>query len=273
MWHGTRGHVGTGRRGRLGRAHQRLPDEGGVKPDRPPADQRSRLAHARLADHQPVLRHKRSQSQAVLGVDREGAEVAVVQADEASVGGEGGLELALVVDLDQRLEAELAGKTGEPGQLAGREDAGQQQDDVGSRGAQDGELALVDDELFGEDRERDCRPNGAHVRHGAAEPVGFAQDRDGARSAGLVGESEGDRIGVGGDGAGRGRATLDLGDEMQAGRGKPLGNGPWGAARSGGAGRRCVGKRAIALPIELGADVGEAPGGDVGHDPGAARGG
>ena len=53
-----------GRRGRIGRAHQRLSDEGGVQPDRPPADQRSGLADARFADHQAVVRHERSQAQA-----------------------------------------------------------------------------------------------------------------------------------------------------------------------------------------------------------------
>ena len=62
--HRPRRHEGAGRRGRVGRAHQRLPDEGGVEPDRPPADQRPGLADARLGDHQAVVRHERSQAEA-----------------------------------------------------------------------------------------------------------------------------------------------------------------------------------------------------------------
>ena len=228
VWHRTRGHEGTRRRGRLGRAHQRLPDEGSVEPDRPPADQRPGLADARFADHQPVVRHQRSQSQAQLGVDLKRAQIAVVQPDQAGVGGQGRLELALVVDLDERLQAQLAGQLGEAGELLCRQDGGEEQDHVGAGGAQDGELALVDDELLGEDRERDRGPDRAQVGDRAAEPVRLAQDGDGARAAGLVGSGQGDRIGVGGDGPGRRRAALDLGDEMQARRGQALGDRPRG---------------------------------------------
>ena len=196
VWHGTGGDEGTGRRGRVGRAHQRLADEGSVKPDRPPADQRPGLAHARFAHHQPVVGHQRPQSHALLRIDLESAQVAVVEPDQPGAGRQRGFEFALVVGLDQRLEAEFAGEAGEPGQLPGRQDGGQEQDHVGARGAQQRQLALVDDELFGEDRERHRGSDDAEVRDGAAEPVRLAQDGDRARAAGLVGAGQRDRVGL-----------------------------------------------------------------------------
>ncbi len=56
------------------------------------------------------------------------------------------------------------------------------------------ELAVVDDELLGEDRDRDGRANGAQVVDRAAEPVRLAQDRDRGRPAGLVGAGPGDDV-------------------------------------------------------------------------------
>ena len=138
VWHRPRRHEGTGRRGRLGRAHERLADEGSVEPDGPPADQRSGLAHTRFADHQAVFGDERPQPQAMVRIDRQSAQIAVVQADEPGISGKSGLHLALIVDFDQRLEAELAGQADEPGQLLRRQNAGQEQDDVGTRRPQDG---------------------------------------------------------------------------------------------------------------------------------------
>ena len=193
MRHGTCVHEGTRRRGRLGRAHERLSDEGSVEADGPPADQRPGLAHARLADRQSIVRHEPTQPQAQLGVDLERAEVPVVQSDQAGLRGQGRFEITLVVSLHEWLQAQLAGKVGEPGELLRRQDRRKKQDDVGPRRAQDRQLALVHDELFGEDREPDGRPDRSQVGHRAAEPVRLAQDGDGDRSAGLVRSGERDR--------------------------------------------------------------------------------
>ena len=182
-------------------------------------------------------------------IDPERAQIAVVQADEPGIGGQNGVELTLVVDFDQRLEAELAGQAGEPSQLLGRQDAGQEQDDVGTRRPQNGQLAFVDDELLGQDRHRHRLADGGEVGHRTAEPVRLAQDGDGARAAGLVCAGEGDRIRVGRDRPCRGRSALDLGDQMQAGRRQPLRHGPRGTARLGGEGGREFGQGAVAPPV------------------------
>ena len=87
VWHRPRRHEGTGRRGRLGRAHESLADEGSIEPDGPPADQGSGLANTRFADHQPVLGDERPQPQAMVRIDRQGAQISVVQADEPGISG------------------------------------------------------------------------------------------------------------------------------------------------------------------------------------------
>ena len=207
----------------------------------------------------------------MLGVDGEGAEVAVVQADETGLGGEGGLQLALVVRFDQRLEAELARQTGEPGQLGGREDACQQQHEVGAGGPKDRQLALVDDELFGEDRDRHCSAHDPEIGDVAAEPVRLAQDGDRARAAGLVGAGECHGISTNGDRSCRRRAALDLGDEVQPGRGEALGDGPWRAAGFRRRLGRVVRQAAVAALAQLPLYVPAAALGDLGHDAGAGR--
>ena len=66
----------------------------------------------------------------------------------------------------------------------------------------------------------DRRSDGREVGHRAAEPVRLAQHGDRGRTAGLVGTRACDDVVRSGDGAGRRRAPLDLGDQVQAGRGE-----------------------------------------------------
>ena len=70
----------------------------------------------------------------------------------------------------------------------------EQQHDVRPGLAQHRELALIDDELLGEDRDRHRGPDRAQVVDRAAEPVRLAQDRDRRRPAGLVRACPGDDV-------------------------------------------------------------------------------
>ena len=54
--------------------------------------------------------HLRGHAHGPVGVDLEGDEVALVHADEVGAGGDGPLELGLVVDLDEHVEADVAGR-------------------------------------------------------------------------------------------------------------------------------------------------------------------
>ena len=70
-----------------------------------------------------------------LVVDLEGDQVPLVDADEGGADGEGPLELGLVVDLDQRVEADLDGEPVEAGQLVVVERGGDEQHAVGAHEA------------------------------------------------------------------------------------------------------------------------------------------
>ena len=113
-------------------------------------------------------------------------------------GREGALELALVVGLDERLEAEVERGGDEAGQPAGRVEHGEQEDDVRAGRPQERQLARVDDELLGQDREGHRRADGPQVLDRAAEPVRLAEHRDRRRPAGRVRAGPGDGIVVGG---------------------------------------------------------------------------
>ncbi len=255
-------HERPGGGGRVGGAHEGLADERGVEAERPPVADRRRLAHAGFGDDEPIVRDEPAQASGPLEVHPERPQVAVVEADEAGAARHGALELALVVGLDERLQAEVAGEPDEAGQAPGRVEDRQEEHEVRPGGAQDGQLALVDDELLGQDRHADGRADRPQVLEGAAEPVRLAQDRDRDRAAGLVGPCPGDEVvALRGDRTGRRRGALDLGDEVQPGSGEAPGD----VARSG----RVHGpadELAVRGRSQLGGDVGGAAAGDLVDD-------
>ena len=135
------------RRPRPGRAARisASPTSARIEPERPPAGDGRGLADARLGDDEAVVGdERRAAGSARLGVDLERPQVAVVEADEARVGGERGLQLALVVGLDERLQPEVAARvstSAREARLAGCR-TGEQQDEVRAGGAQDRRAAV-----------------------------------------------------------------------------------------------------------------------------------
>ena len=99
-----------------------------------------------------------------IDVDVERPQVAVVEPDEAGPGRERPVELAVVVDLDERLEPELEGLRDEAGQAARRVEDREQQDEVRAGRAEQRQLELLDDEVLGQDRDADRRPDRAAGR-------------------------------------------------------------------------------------------------------------
>ena len=144
---------------------------------KPSARQRRRIAASRTPDSaidDPVGGDALAQPGGELGVDRERPQVAVVDADEPRVGGEGGVQLARVVRLDERLEAEVEGGADEAGETARRVEGREQQDGVRAGGPQHGQLPRVHDELLGQDRQGRRGAGRAQVVDRAAEPVRFS---------------------------------------------------------------------------------------------------
>ena len=103
------------------RADERLADERGIEAERAPAGDGRRLADARLGDDQPIVGDELAEPRRPLGIDVERPQVAVVEPDEPRAGRERRVELARVVGLDERLEAEVAApaRPGAPAAAAG----------------------------------------------------------------------------------------------------------------------------------------------------------
>ena len=188
--------------------HERLADERAIEPLRPPAGDGLGGPDAGLGDHQPVVRHELAQPAGTVRIDVERPQVAVVDADQAGVGVERESQLALVVRLHERLEPERQRPLDELAQAACPGAAPRAAAPRPRRRARSSvELARVDDELLGEDRDRHRRADRAQVVDRAAEPVRLAQDRDGGGAAGLVGAGTGDDVLAVGRDAARRTAT------------------------------------------------------------------
>src|SRR5215211_7082339 len=171
----------------VGRAHQGLADQDGVDADALELVELVARGVARLGDDGLARGHVGEQLVGPLDVDREIGQVAVVEAEHVGLDVQGDLQLALVVDLDQRVEVEVAGLAQQVVEVVGGERGDDQQDRVGAHGRR-----LVELERLGQDRQR---------RRGAA----------------LVGlDDVGDRRALA-DHAGRRRAALVLGDQRYAG--------------------------------------------------------
>ena len=133
-----------------------------------------------------------------VGVDLEGDEVALVDADGRGADGDGPLELRLVVHLDEDVEVQIGGQGVEVGQLGVVEGGDDEQHGVGPHEAGVADVARVDGEVLAEHGDVDRRPGGPEVGRRPAEPVLVGEHRQAGRPTGLV-------VG-GGGGRDRGRA-------------------------------------------------------------------
>ena len=146
------GHERPGCGLRVRGANQRLTDEDGVEAEGSPATHGRGFPDPGLGNHQPVLGHPCPKRRSPLRIDPERPEITVVEPDEPRPGRQGGLELALVVSLDERLQAEVQGALDEPGEPGPSMEDGEEEDEIRPGGAEDVELARLDDELLGQDR-------------------------------------------------------------------------------------------------------------------------
>ena len=252
-------HERAGGRRRSGGADERLTDERAIEPERAPARHGRRLTDARLGDDQAVVGNELAEPPGAIDVDLERPQVAVVEPDKAGTGPQRPLQLALVVDLDERLQAQIRARVHQPRKAPSRVQDGQQQHDVGAGRAQERQLDLLDHEILGQDGYRDRRAHGPQVVDRPTEPVRLAQDRDRRRATDLVCAGARDDVLIGGrDPSGRRRRALDLRDQVRTRSGEPSGD----RARRGCGGRRGIKGTSIG-PRHLGQDVGTSPGGDL----------
>ncbi len=156
---------------------------------------------------------------------------AVVDAEDVGVDLERLLELALVVDLDERVEVERARLLEQHVEVGQVESGDDQQDRVGADRRGLVELVGVDDEVLAQDRQRRRPARLAQVVEAAAEVERLGQHRQRGGAAALVGADDVAHGRPGADLPGRRRAALVLGDQRDAGAQQRLGERPELGAR------------------------------------------
>ena len=153
-----------------------------------------------------------------LDVDAEVRQVAVVDPEHVGLDLERGLELALVVDLDERVEVERARLVQQALELVQLERGDDQQDRVGAGRGGLVELVGVDDEVLAQDgQRRRRRAPRAGRRASRAKWNGSVRMRQRGGAAALVGAHDLGDLGALADRPGRRRAPLVLGDQRDAG--------------------------------------------------------
>ena len=120
------------------------------------------------------------------------------------------------MDLKKGLQRELAREGRVIEKLGGVQEGHDQQRRVGARRARLIKLALVDHEIFEQDRKLNAIPHPREVLDGPAEAGRLGQDRDRGRSSLLVGHRDRGRLVLLSKNAGAGRRTLHLGDRPDA---------------------------------------------------------
>src|ERR1700760_1148205 len=96
---------GTGRGGDVGLAHQALSDQEGRDADAGKAGEIGRRVDAALADDDSVARHQRSEALADVERSLEGAQVAVVDANQARAQPQGPLKLIFLMNFNKNVHA------------------------------------------------------------------------------------------------------------------------------------------------------------------------
>src|SRR5829696_2001393 len=222
----------------VGRPHERLAHEHRVDPHAFELLDVGAGGDPRLGDHGLACGDVGEQLERAPEVDAEVRQVAVVDPHDVDVELERGLELALVVDLDERVEVELARLGVQLRELAGPERANHQQHRVGARHLGLDELVAVDGEVLAQHGQVGGGDRLAQVVERAAEVLLLGQDRQGGRTAALVGPGDLANLRALADHPGRRRAALVLGDHRGSGLRQGL---PEGTALAPG----------LDLPLEL----------------------
>src|SRR5439155_4215830 len=153
--------------------------------------------------------------------DREGREVARIEADRVRTERNCPRQLLLVVGLDKGIETEAGGDGRQPRGFVVVEVAQQQQDRVRAASFELDQLVGLAEEPFRQERQRRGRTCGPQIVERARESL-VHEDGDGrgACALELAGQSSGLRVGT--QVAGRGRAPLDLRDRRQTRTGESV---------------------------------------------------
>ena len=145
---------------------------------------------ARLGDRDALIRNEADQFERGFQTNLEGAQVAVVDADDASFGGQGAIQLLGGVDFDERLHAELTAKSYQLAQRTVVQRGNDEEKTVGIIGAGFPDLPRIEDKVLAQDRLRDFFARVAHVFKRTAEEFGLGENRERSGAGGSKGSSQ-----------------------------------------------------------------------------------
>lgn len=201
--------------GGIRREHEMFADEERVETRFAEADEIIISAETGFADGDAIVGNVRNEIERGLRRDLERFEVAIVDAEDASAGGEGTVELGAGVNLDERLHAKFAAEGEKVAELRVGERDNHEEETVGFIGTGFPNLPGIKNEILAEGGEGDLGAGIAKIFEGATKEFGFGEDGESGGSGGF--ESGGESGGIEGiaDDAARGRGGLELGDDVQ----------------------------------------------------------
>ena len=141
---------------------------------------------AAFGDFQDVGGHHGCEIEGGFEPHFEGAEIAVVDADDLRAGVERCAEFFRVVDFHERVHSILPGQLAEVAHFACGEDGGDQEDGVSSVGCGFDDVERRNGEVFSDGGQCDSGTRSGEIVETALEKVAVGEDREGGGSALLV---------------------------------------------------------------------------------------
>ena len=197
-------------------SHQCLTDQQGVIAGCGQRCSVARISHTGLGDSDDTGWNLGCQAHRPLLVDRKRHEVALVDPDQVTIGGECPFELRLIVDLDEGIETDFVGERTKIAQLCVVEGGRNQQYAVGPHEPSIDHVAGIDGEVFADDRERRGSARRPQVCHRTTEPLLICQDREARCAPSFIGAGEQTWVEVGEQISLRRGASLDLADDRDS---------------------------------------------------------
>ncbi len=172
-------------------------------------------ADAALRDQTAIRRQRAGQIDCVIEARDERAQVAIVDADDLRPRIEHARQVLAVVQLDQRLHAQLVDLSQQRRQLLPVQNLRDQEHRIRPGHTRLDDLIPIDDEVLAQQRRRDRLTNRRQIRQMPLKERLVGQDADGVGAVGFVDARAGDRIEVGTQNARGRRRLLHLGDDAE----------------------------------------------------------
>ncbi len=193
-------------------AQQGLADENGGRASAADAADVGGGAEAALGHNDSIL-DSCGQAHGGAQVNGEIVQIAVVDANQISAGGQRALQFRLVVNFHQRGQAGGCGPRAEAAQLGVLQDAHDEEDGVGPALDGLGYLAFVNNKVLAQQRQGDGLADGAQISQRTLEEVLIGQDRQAGGPGGFVFARDADGIEIRAYHPGGGGGLLDFRDE------------------------------------------------------------